>query len=136
MGLIFYLSDQDKTASRETSGWFLFLFEWLGMSYAEMKAYYLPGLIRKVAHLSIYLGLFLWSDRLASAYWPHDRWPWRALLWCLLYAISDEVHQIFVPGRGPHALDVVIDMLGATLGWGLSRAYKNAYISKSLDQKK
>ncbi|MBZ9609331.1 VanZ family protein [Clostridium estertheticum] len=25
-----------------------------------------------------------------------------ALLICILYAIGDEVHQVFVPGRGDH----------------------------------
>ena len=30
--------------------------------------------------------------------------------------ISDEVHQMFVPGRGPGALDVLIDSAGALIG--------------------
>ena len=32
-----------------------------------------------------------------------------------LYAISDEVHQYFVPGRNPRSLDVGFDLLGAFL---------------------
>ena len=35
---------------------------------------------------------------------------------CVLYAISDEVHQFFVPGRGPQAKDVFIDSAGAVVG--------------------
>ncbi len=44
---------------------------------------------------------------------------------CALYAISDEIHQAFVPGRGPQVKDVFIDSAGAIVGTllylGLSR---------------
>ena len=33
-----------------------------------------------------------------------------------LYAVTDEIHQIFVPGRGPSVTDVMIDALGALVG--------------------
>ena len=33
----------------------------------------------------------------------------------LLYAISDEFHQSFVPGRGPSSLDVAVDSIGIVL---------------------
>ncbi len=35
---------------------------------------------------------------------------------CILYAISDEVHQLFVPGRGAQVRDVLIDSAGASVG--------------------
>jgi len=38
------------------------------------------------------------------------------LLICLLYAVSDEIHQIFVAGRGCQRQDVVIDFSGSFLG--------------------
>jgi VanZ family protein len=34
----------------------------------------------------------------------------------LLYAISDEWHQSFVPGRYPDAFDVAVDVIGAACG--------------------
>ncbi len=42
-----------------------------------------------------------------------------ALAICILYAISDEVHQLFVPGRGAQVKDVLIDSAGAMVGVGL-----------------
>ena len=39
-----------------------------------------------------------------------------SLLICFLYACSDEIHQLFVPGRSGEARDVLIDTLGACLG--------------------
>ncbi|GAA4069041.1 hypothetical protein GCM10022410_13710 [Amphibacillus indicireducens] len=35
---------------------------------------------------------------------------------CVLFAISDEVHQLFVPGRAGQVMDVVIDTTGAIAG--------------------
>ena len=42
-----------------------------------------------------------------------------AVLLAVLYAVSDEVHQVFVAGRGAGARDVLIDTAGATLGVGV-----------------
>jgi VanZ family protein len=42
-----------------------------------------------------------------------------AVLLAALYAVSDEIHQVFVPGRGASVRDVLIDTVGASLGVGL-----------------
>lgn len=39
-----------------------------------------------------------------------------ALLLCLLYGMSDEFHQSFVPDRTPSVLDVAADTVGACIG--------------------
>ncbi len=36
----------------------------------------------------------------------------------LLYAYSDELHQVFVPGRAFQVIDLLLDGLGAALGMG------------------
>jgi VanZ family protein len=41
---------------------------------------------------------------------------------CMLYAASDEVHQIFIPGRGAQVKDVLIDSAGAFVGIGIALA--------------
>jgi VanZ family protein len=38
---------------------------------------------------------------------------------CVLYAISDELHQLFVLGRGGQVKDVIIDSAGASVGIGV-----------------
>ena len=40
-------------------------------------------------------------------------WTWGA---CVVWAISDELHQSFVPGRDCEAMDVVADATGAAVG--------------------
>ncbi len=42
--------------------------------------------------------------------------PWLAWGMCILYAITDEFHQSFVPGRTPRVTDVGIDAIGTLLG--------------------
>ena len=48
---------------------------------------------------------------------------------CLLYACTDEIHQLFISGRTAKALDIGIDTFGATLGiftyYLIYRKYKN-----------
>jgi len=39
-----------------------------------------------------------------------------SIIICLLYAISDEIHQMFVPGRGPLVSDVFLDLTAAVIG--------------------
>ena len=47
--------------------------------------------------------------------WKSDR-RWLAWLLAILYAITDELHQSYVPGRHPSVWDVVIfDNLGALI---------------------
>jgi len=41
------------------------------------------------------------------------------LLSCSLYAVTDEIHQLFVPGRSGELRDVMIDSIAALVGVGL-----------------
>jgi len=73
---------------------------------------------KKAAHVLVY-GL------LAAAFWYAFEWrrDLRRLAWLLavLYAVTDELHQSFTPGRHPWWLDVVVfDALGALLGLWLA----------------
>ena len=49
------------------------------------------------------------------------------VLFCIIYGISDEFHQSFIPGRFPSIWDVLADGLGALLvvGWWLKREGKS-----------
>ena len=40
-----------------------------------------------------------------------------AFLLTLIFAMTDEIHQLFVPTREGRARDVIIDTLGALLSW-------------------
>jgi len=73
----------------------------------------------KVAHFLEYgvLGL-LWA-RAATASWPY--WTFRLLLvstmlFTGLYGVTDEWHQLYVPGRFSDWHDAFADICGGTLG--------------------
>ena len=77
----------------------------------------LPG-IDKLAHLAIY-GILALSILFAlnSSRKKHDvkKIVLLTVGCCLVYGITDEVHQAFVPGRYPSLLDLLADFLGACL---------------------
>lgn len=39
-----------------------------------------------------------------------------SIIFCIIYAISDEIHQIFVPGRACQIKDILIDSIGSITG--------------------
>ena len=41
---------------------------------------------------------------------------WTSFLAAVLYGLSDELHQIFTPGRSPRVRDVLVDAMGSFLG--------------------
>jgi VanZ family protein len=73
--------------------------------------------IRKSAHFLVYFGLgFLLKNAYQVSGYLNFRGSVYALMVSILYAISDEIHQMFVPGRGPGIKDVFIDSIGALAG--------------------
>jgi VanZ family protein len=81
----------------------------------------LNHLLRKLAHFSVYfiLGILVFNAMSRSG---KKKISWMILM-CVLYAISDEIHQSFVPGRGPSIIDVFIDSTGAITGIILGKVY-------------
>ncbi len=71
-------------------------------------------LFYKISHIIAYAMLaWLWWRALSLE--RRTGWPalFGALILSVLYAISDEVHQSFVPGRYPGLYDVLFDISGA-----------------------
>ncbi len=77
----------------------------------------LPELLsRKLAHVVEYGVLAYFVARALTGMGWAIRRVWAVgLLVCVLYAVSDEVHQSFVPGRFGKGRDVALDSLGAAL---------------------
>ena len=77
----------------------------------------LDFILHKVAHLIVYAVLGWLVARAIDGPTRSPRFLVAAtLLLCVAYAATDELHQSFVPGRGPSPRDVVIDAAGASLG--------------------
>jgi VanZ family protein len=65
--------------------------------------------LRKIAHAAEYAVLGALLARALGR-------PGVAVLAGVLYAVSDEVHQVFVPGRLGSPIDVAIDAVGVVAG--------------------
>jgi len=83
------------------------------------------------------LAVLFWRALALPAGRPGWGWNGRtvgeAFLVAVAYAVSDEFHQAFVPGRGSAVSDVVIDSAGAALGllvaWGVRAALRRRVTS-------
>jgi VanZ family protein len=96
MGLIFFLSAQPDLPHPEV--------HWVGL------------LVSSAGHIVVFGVLaILWMRVL----WGRPRAWLLALALTALYALSDEFHQAFVPGRHPDLLDLACDGLGMVLALGL-----------------
>ena len=88
------------------------------------------GLSDKPLHALAYLGLGGLVFRAVAGRFP-ARVTWRravaALAITIGYAVTDELHQMAVPGRAADALDLAADAFGASLAliacwaWGIIR---------------
>ncbi len=128
MALIYFFSSEDRRDSGDRSGRITRAvigllyddFESLPLDEQESILASVGHVIRKLAHFSEFASLGL----LTAALLCHISRRRRIRLWlcallpagfCLLYAISDEVHQIFT-NRGPAVTDVLIDFAGSLFG--------------------
>jgi VanZ family protein len=97
---------------------------------SSMNAPPVPGGADKPWHAIGYLGLAVVVVRALAGGLPR-RIAWRtvatAVLLVVLYGASDEVHQMFVPGRTAALDDLLADTIGACVGaslcwaWGIIR---------------
>lgn len=150
MVFIFYMSAQPGDTSGEISGTVshMFMRVWngvfhLGWSDATVlqmaAAWDYP--IRKLAHMTEYgilamlvywaLGYHVsWMEGLKEKLHPANRSVVRirymlALIWAVVYAATDELHQLFVPDRAGLVTDVLIDSCGALITLGVIFAVRS-----------
>ncbi|MCX7671012.1 MAG: VanZ family protein [Anaerolineae bacterium] len=75
----------------------------------------LPGVEEIGGHLVAYgiLAVLLWWALRGTRSTTPATW---ALVITMLYGVSDELHQYFVPGRTTTVDDLLVDLIGASLG--------------------
>ena len=82
----------------------------------EYKVYWwFQFIIRKAAHVAEFASLCIWATGLLLAYHTRFSFPLGGGF-TILYAASDEIHQLLVPGREGKVTDWLFDCLGAVLG--------------------
>lgn len=110
MIIIFSFSSENGQESSQTSGFIVNLLQFLS-SWPNLEHF-----IRKCAHFSIYgiLGFCSYFMFLSYGHSPR-KCILLSVLFCFLYAGSDEFHQFFVPDRSAQFSDVLLDTAGAAL---------------------
>ena len=114
MGVIFYFSHQSGDASMQLSDGILDSFKSLFQNFLDYHT--LSYIVRKIAHFTEYFILGLLIYHLVKQYRVISKTEiiWM-ILFCVIYAMSDEFHQVFIGGRSPKVFDVIIDSLGSSL---------------------
>ncbi len=136
MGLIFWAS-ADASSGARGSRILGPLLRWCLPDASTQRIDEIVFLIRKVAHVSEYAVLAWLAQRLflafdAAAISPRRIVRSALLAWgfCVVYAISDEWHQTFVPTRVGTPWDVLIDAAGAALGLALTGLWRRVRSSR------
>ena len=123
MSAIFAFSAQDATESASLSGgikyklFSVFYPDFDQMTEIEQQELLSAFPIRKMAHFAAYfaLGTFTFGAFVTYKKLSLKLRGLFSLCVCLLYSVSDEVHQYFVPGRSCEIRDMLIDTTGALL---------------------
>jgi VanZ family protein len=116
MGVIFTFSSQSGESSNENNRFVVYLFNLIGLDLDKMLRGLSDFIIRKAAHVTEYFILYLLLYRALIKDYNKRKALLLALLSTFLYACSDELHQAFVPERGPSFRDVLVDTAGGVLG--------------------
>ena len=135
MGFIFSMSCENAEESSNTSGQTIKVvlstvpeFE---KQPEEVKVNIIEELqliARKSAHFIGYMILGILASGLILYYGNINKKYLLAFLICVIYAISDEIHQLFVPGRAGQVRDVLIDSAGSLLGIIIVMAFEKLLI--------
>jgi len=73
-------------------------------------------IVRKSAHFFLYFILGILFFFLAKDIWGLTPKAFIfTIIFCFIYAITDEIHQLFIAGRTARIFDVFVDTCGATL---------------------
>jgi len=83
-------------------------------------------IISNLAHIPAYALLtFLWLKSFAGTESKNNMIVFSLILsGLILFAISDEIHQSFVPGRTASLMDIGLDLIGTALGLWLFKMFE------------
>lgn len=117
MMLIFFMSNQPGEVSTKQSDLIIKIFSLMGMDLNSYLGSIASFIIRKAAHFTEYFILYCFAIAVLKEYIEIKNASIYCLFIVLGYAITDEVHQYFIPGRAMAIRDVLIDFCGGLFGY-------------------
>lgn len=129
MFVIFLMSNEIAGTSSARSNEIVRTIQSIGVSApADMLTF----LVRKAAHISAYFVLGILLFNLLKEYdLGVKKMIFISIAIAMLYACTDEVHQMYVPGRSGEVRDVLIDTAGAAIGVVVYAALHSRFYKKS-----
>lgn len=124
MWLIFFMSHQVAADSSEASGRLAY---WIGVFVRKVSSHWdsarqaelmdlIVMVLRKGAHMAAYFMLALLVCYAVTSWVSKPRYQYLLTIGIsFVYSISDEIHQLLVPGRSGELRDVLIDTAGVLL---------------------
>ena len=119
--VIFMFSAQPAVESKSLSSGMTaavvsFIFPNMSADQVADVAEKLSFVVRKGAHFTIYLVLGVLMYNCIRRVIKITKPVLMSFVFCALYAVTDEIHQIFVDGRAGRIMDVCIDSAGSLFG--------------------
>ena len=134
MALIFFFSSQTAAVSSKTSsGITRKIAELVAaiMQTDDVKSIQavLHTIVRKAAHFTLFFVLALSVANTVFQLFGAEKGKLFIItcVFCLFYAITNEVHQIFVPGRAAMLNDIMVDLFGSICGGGIFIILRHLY---------
>ena len=123
MLIIFVMSSFNGESSANQSN---FIVKIISEIFSISNINYLSFIIRKLAHFTEYfiLGILVINNFKKI----NKKIIFGSIIFCMLYAFTDEFHQLFVNGRSGQIIDVLIDSFGSMCGIYGYLLFKNYFL--------
>lgn len=126
MLLIFIMSSFNATTSSNQSN---FIVDIITNIFMINNIKLLSLIIRKLAHYTEYLVLGLLVINMFTKNDLSKKYLISIII-CIIYATSDEIHQLFIPERSCQIKDIMIDTFGSLTGIYLYKLTNSLKLSK------
>ena len=112
---LIFIGSSDLLSASHTGAFIVRPLHWLLPNASEPTLATIHFILRKAGHFTEYAILALLAARAfrtSSNEILRDRWFWVSLIFVIVYSLSDEFHQSFVPTRTASIYDSMIDTVG------------------------
>jgi len=112
---LIFIGSSDLLSASHTGAFIVRPLHWLLPNASEPTLATIHFILRKAGHFTEYAILALLAARAfrtSTNEILRDRWFWVSLIFVIVYSLSDEFHQSFVPTRTASIYDSMIDTFG------------------------
>ena len=113
--ILIFIGSSDLLSASHTGAFIVRPLHWLLPNASETTLATIHFILRKLGHFTEY-AILAWlaarAFRTSSRELLSNHWFWLSLLLVIIYSLSDEFHQSFVPSRTASIYDSMIDTFG------------------------